>query len=123
MCCDNCALLCQCDNHVQTMKFERNVSSPHNIPAKTRPVSVVQRQELHQKLLSYRKTLIPESVKEFMPVGHPNVFFEFSQFQIDQVLCNCEHLFTLTDIVEHVEIWRHVHANNVFPAFSERNLW
>jgi hypothetical protein len=103
------------------MEFGKNadVRSYSSIPAKTRPVSDAQRQELHQKLLTYRKTLLPKSVTEFMPVGAPNVFFEFSQFQISQVLNNCEHLFTLADILEHVEIWRHVHANNVLFALHE----
>jgi hypothetical protein len=50
------------------------------------------------------------------------VFFEFSQFQISQVLNNCEHLFTLTDILEHVEIWRHVHANVLFTLLLEEEF-
>ena len=58
-------------------------------------------------------------MKEFMPVGHPNVFFEFSQFQIDQVMTKCEHRFTLADIWEHVEIWRSAHANNIFLGLNE----
>ena len=121
LCCDNCALLCQCNNSIQTMEFGKNayVRSYSSIPAKTRPVSDAQRQELHQKLLTYRKTLLPKSITEFMPVGAPNVFFEFSQFQISQVLNNCEHLFTLADKLEHVEIWRHVHANNVLFALHD----
>ena len=40
-----------------------------------------------------------------MPVVHPNVVFEFSQFQIDQVMTKREHLFTLADIWELVEIY------------------
>lgn len=64
-------------------------------------------------------------MKEFMPVGHLNVFFGFSQFQIDQVTTKYEHLFTRADIWEHVEIWRSAHANNVLLApnktFSDMN--
>ena len=81
MCCDSCALLCQCNNHVQTMEFGKNASPSQNHPAKTRPVSNVRRQELHQKLVSYRKTLIPQSVKEFVPVGHPMCFLNFATFK------------------------------------------
>ena len=53
MCCDSCALLCQCNKHVQTMEFGKNAISSQNHPAKTRPVSDVQRQELHQKLVVF----------------------------------------------------------------------
>jgi hypothetical protein len=56
---------------------------------------------------------------EFMPVGPPNVLFEFSQFQIEQVLNNCHHLFTSTNILEHVEIWRRVHAENICLVLHE----
>lgn len=121
MCCTNCALLCQCNDPVQTMEFGTNSSerSRCDISVKTRPVSDAQQRQLHEKLLAYRKTLIPKTVTEFMPVGPPNVFFEFGQFQIDQVLNNCKHLFTMADILEHVEIWRYIHANNIFFALNE----
>ena len=29
-------------------------------------------------------------------------------------------MFTLADILEHVQIWRHIHANNVFNALNEK---
>ncbi|CAB4033184.1 mediator of RNA polymerase II transcription subunit 34-like, partial [Paramuricea clavata] len=84
LCCDNCALLCQCNNSIQTMEFGKNadVRSYSSIPAKTRPVSDAQRQELHQKLLTYRKTLLPKSVTEFMPVGAPNVFLNLDDIPL-----------------------------------------
>ena len=47
------------------------------------------------------------------------MFFEFGHNQIAQVLQNCDHLFTIVDIVDCVEIWRNVHANNIFSAVSE----
>lgn len=121
MCCTNCALLCQCNDPIETMEFGTNSSerSRSDISVKTRPVSDAQQLQLHEKLLAYRKTQIPKTVTEFMPVGPPNVFFEFGQFQIDQVLNNCKHLFTMPDILEHVEIWRYINANNIFFALNE----
>ena len=119
-CCDNCALICQCGDCCRTMHFGKNAEvTVQSIPAKLRPVSDSQRQQLHQNLLAYRKSLFPKSVAEFMPVGPPNIFFEFGQFQIEQVLSNCQQLFTLDDILEHVEIWRNIHAHNVFLALHE----
>ena len=58
-------------------------------------------------------------LKEFIPVGSPNVLFEFGYYQIEQVIKNCDHLFTFKDIVHHVELWRHAHVNNIFMALSE----
>ncbi len=121
LCCDNCALLCQCTKMLEKMELGKNVQEActGSIPIKTRSVTDAQRQVLHQKLLAYRQKLLPNSVTEFMPVGPPNVFFEFSQFQIEQVLNNCHHLFTVAGILEHIEIWRQVHAQNVCLALHE----
>ncbi len=121
LCCDNCALHRQCTKMLEKMEFGKNVEEActGSIPIKTRSVTDAQRQELHQKLLAYRQKLLPDSVTEFMPVGPPNVFFEFSQFQIEQVLNNCHHLFTVAGILEHIEIWRQVQAQNVCLALQE----
>ena len=35
------------------------------------------------------------------------------------MLQNCDNHFTIFDIVDSVEIWRNVHANNIFNAMSE----
>jgi hypothetical protein len=34
-------------------------------------------------------------------------------------LNNCHHLFTVAGILEHIEIWRQVHAQNVCLALQE----
>lgn len=52
-------------------------------------------------------------------VGVPNVFLEFSRFQIEQVLRNCHKLFTLEDVVTNVEIWRTQHAVGVLSAIAQ----
>ena len=78
-----------------------------------------QQNQLKKKLLQYRDSLLPSSTAEFIPVGSTGIFFEFGHYQIAQVLQNCDHLFTIVDIVDCVEIWRNVHANNIFNAMSE----
>ena len=72
-CCDNCALICQCGDCCRTMHFGKNAEvTAQNIPAKLRPVSDSQRQQLHQNLLAYRKSLFPKSVAEFMQLKQNN---------------------------------------------------
>ena len=63
--------------------------------------------------------MLPKSVSEFIPVGTPNIFFEFGFYQIEQILKNCHQLFTIEDILSRTELWRHVHANNVYKILYE----
>eukprot|EP00112_Aurelia_sp_Birch-Aquarium-sp1_P013752 Seg2933.4 transcript_id=Seg2933.4/GoldUCD/mRNA.D3Y31 product="hypothetical protein" protein_id=Seg2933.4/GoldUCD/D3Y31 len=44
------------------------------------------------------------------PVSCSSVLLEFGQIQVEQVLQNCNNLFTLDDILSKVEIWRMAHA-------------
>ena len=43
----------------------------------------------------------------------------FSSFQINQILNNIDHLFTLDDIMQYVEIWRKEHAYKVLLLIRE----
>lgn len=71
------------------------------------------------KKLTYRTSILPISTNEFLPVGSTNILFEFDHYQINQILENCCYLFTMEDILEHVELWRNTHVNNVFAILSE----
>ncbi len=84
-----------------------------------RHVSKDQRTLLRQKLLNYRTSLIPATTEQFLPVGSIGILFEFDHYQIEQVLANCTHLFTMNDIVSCVELWRNVHANMVYTILNE----
>ena len=44
------------------------------------------------------------------PVSCPSILLEFGQIQIDQVLENCNNLFSSDDVLSKVEIWRMAHA-------------
>ena len=74
---------------------------------------------MYEKLVAYRKLLIPRSVEEFMPVGSTSVLFEFSFYQIEQVLKKCHLLFTMEDILSEIELWRNVHANNIYSMLAD----
>ena len=122
LCCDWCSKKCTCIDHesFNHMSFQKEllVCEKKCVPQK-RFVTNDQQNQLKKKLLQYRDSLLPSSTAEFIPVGSTGIFFEFGHYQIAQVLQNCDHLFTIVDIVDCVEIWRNVHANNIFSAMSE----
>ena len=119
-CCDNCAHTCKCANPVNIMDFGKKAEEVENLQAsRKREVTDMQRQMLNEKLVRYRKSLLPKNVKEFIPVGTSSVLFEFGFYQIEQVMNNCHALFNMEDILSKVELWRHVHANNIYVMLSE----
>ena len=63
--------------------------------------------------MQYRESLLQSSTDVFIPAGSTGILFEFDHYQISQVLRNC------VNITNQVEVWRHVHANNIFKCMSE----
>jgi hypothetical protein len=102
------------------MDFGKKAEEVQNLQAsRKREVTDMQRQMLNEKLVRYRKSLLPKNVKEFIPVGTSSVLCEFGFYQIEQVMNNCRALFNMEDILSKVELWRHVHANNIYVMLSE----
>ena len=99
--------------------MKRNVSCEKKRVPQKRFLTNDQQNQLKKKLLQYRDSLLIPSTAEFIPVGSTGIIFEFGHYQIAQVLQNCDHLFTIVDIVDCVEIWKNVHGNNIFNAMSE----
>lgn len=120
LCCDQCSKKCDCSNHsnICMMSFITTVPDKKSIDRK-RHVSNVKKGLLHKKLLDYRASLLPTSTEEFIPVSSTAILFEFDHYQINQVLDNCDHLFDMNDIISCVELWRNIHANNVYVALSQ----
>jgi len=51
-------------------------------------------------------------------VSCPNILLEFNRFHIQQVVDNCQHLFTIKDIVRSVELWRLKYAFQVLIVLA-----
>ena len=100
-CCDICSQECGCQSPKTMIKFDS--SRPHHKSTKVRQVCEAQKEMFHQKLNEYRRSLLPNRNDHFLPVGSLNLLFEFGFYQISQVMKNCHQLFTLEDIVQHVE--------------------
>ena len=47
-----------------------------------------------------------------------SVHKEFDSFNINQVLSNCEYLFTIQDIDNCVEIWRKIYARDILTIIN-----
>ena len=117
-CCDNCAKLCNCSDiccdwiTIQKSYNPKEFSciSGHN---KKRTVSEEQKNGLHKLLQEYRKKLIMDKRLSLSSVHN-----EFDSFHINQVLSNCEYLFTIHDINNCVEIWRKIYAGDILTIIN-----
>ena len=84
----------------------------------TRHASKQKLKELEKKLLNLHHDLAKEVETPTM-VSCPNILLEFNSFHIEQVLGNCKQLFTVQDILNNVEIWRHNYAIIVLEIIRE----
>ena len=100
----NCALLLY-----QIKKDEKDI---HNCQ-----VSKYQLQTLHAHLTDYlmRVRSFKENQKSVYWLGKN---FEFTEFQVTQVIKNCQYIFTIEDVFANVEIWWYMHAKNVLAILS-----
>eukprot|EP00112_Aurelia_sp_Birch-Aquarium-sp1_P006879 Seg1751.5 transcript_id=Seg1751.5/GoldUCD/mRNA.D3Y31 product="ATP-dependent DNA helicase RecQ" protein_id=Seg1751.5/GoldUCD/D3Y31 len=115
LCCDICKKTCSsCATHDKLVTFKDHQQP--TVPRKIRSVSHAQRTKLECKLMVYRASLLPKTTKEFIPVSSTSILFEFDVYHIKQVLEHCQYLFNITDIMKYIELWRAVHANNVYLA-------
>ena len=123
-CCDICAKDCQCN---ESSCLAKKILWPMSVLDEDEPSSIVVRHVskeskklLKKKLQSYRRaSLLPSSTDSFTPVSYPNLFLEFGEVQIKQVLEHCDKILTISDIMKYVEIWREVYANNILLALYE----
>ena len=126
-CCDICTLSCQCqgsycniDLHMPCMS-ELFLSRTNQ---QCRKVSEDQRKTLTIKLRLLQKKLVMKAVvgdenNAPITVSYPNIFLEFEQEQIDQILNHAGMMFTLGDLRENVDFWKKSHVNAVLQIFNE----
>ena len=103
---------------------------PTKLPVPTavvkRTVTAKQHDQLKEKLILLQKQLMLPILENFSGHSgniispHTKAFLgTFSSFQINQILKNIDHLFTLDDIMQYVEIWRKEHAYKVLLLIRE----
>ena len=125
-CCDFCARDCNCglDCRKSSLEYQFfNMCSENEAEAESqrqsRNISLPQRKLLEDKLKSYSFSLLPGKEDQLKSVSYPNTIYEFGRFQIKQIMDSSHKLFTLSEILKHVEIWRHTHAVSVLNILND----
>ena len=128
-CCDVCAANCKCGEDNCQDKWtphdenddlpEPRIGLSSDTPDhQQRNVSKEKMKTFQVKLINFHKELAIQNETKTM-VSCPNVLFEFNSFHINQVLRNCHRLFSLKDILDHVEIWRTKYATAILQILSD----
>ena len=76
------------------------------------------RKLLQNRLLDFHKELANEVAVDSM-VTCPNILLEFNSFHNNQIICNCHLIFTVKDVTEIVEIWRHQYAVAIIQTMND----
>ena len=112
LCCDNCALKCECGcTYCGVQSCYPATSNTPSPLLKTRDVPIAKREELRSKLVSYYKEIVQSLKKSTTQEGKAKVLFApkfllgFSELHILQTVQHCHEIFSYSDIYNHVEIW------------------
>lgn len=122
-CCDNCANLCCCGDEDCKAKLGLGipeVSDVEEAPQQTRPVNPEQKKILKTKLKSFRYDLIKDHKEKVLnTVSLPTSFLEFGSIQILSIVKNCHKLFSISDVMKYVEVWRKSHAHGILTVIND----
>lgn len=74
--------------------------------------------------MKYRKSLVMNLIGKSVggnvnSLTNVNVLLGFSEIQIEQVIKNCNELFSLDDVLEVVEIWNMHHTQKILTIISQ----
>ena len=126
-CCDICAKTCACGKvDCPTNVLPEVTTGLDQGQARIRDVTAEQKQQLGKKLIVLKKELNILLFERF--IAHsgklhtaelPLFLNQFSTFQIDQILTGAHALFSINDIVSHVEIWKRDHAVQVYKTLHD----
>ena len=116
ICCDICAESCTCQGGHCNMDLHLPILVEDE-EEHSRTICNEKLLELKEKLHALKKTLIRDSIaiKEHNAsiIGCPTKLLEFGAVQIQQVIDNAEHIFSIPDVLKHVDIWQRKHAVSV----------
>ena len=95
-----------------------------NINLRAREITNSQREHVQNELTIYYKTLLRKLLKstantEVKTLTSISYLIGFSDKQIEQVLNNLEHLFTMKDVCHFVESWDLQHAHKILAIVKE----
>ena len=128
-CCDICQSRCDCGNcssiwsptisaDAKDQPMIMIGSLAHTPTQCLRAVTSSQKEELSRQLWSLRQRLFRD-VDCTTAISCPSVLFEFNSYHIEQVVQNCHSIFTIADVLHHVEIWRDCYAVGILNVLME----
>ena len=117
-CCDVCKRKCIADCCIfdeckQDKFYFVNETSSEGLNLKKREVSNQNKELVHELLQHYMDGINDSTVPS------KNIYTEFSQYHITQVLKNIEYIFCKVTLKQHVEIWRREHALKILVILNE----
>ena len=128
LCCDNCSSKCKCGapNCGELTKYPAQIQQDSTVSnsCQIREVLPAQKICLQSKLISYHNSFVRDMKSksmsaEFKTLIDIKFLIGFTVQQISQVLDNCDKLFSIDDILTHVEIWDIKHAHNILGMIAE----
>ena len=119
-CCDKCVKTCKCKDGGCDVNLYLPVPETVCIYKKQRTLTEEEKEKLHRKLcLLHKNILMTTSSSPSDHIGFPTSLMQFGKSQIQEIMENCNVLFTVGDIMEHVNIWQHKHAMSVLKIFHD----
>ena len=121
MCARNCS--CGEDNCTKNEMLIESSSTSLN-EAVTSPLSYSVVRCINNELIKKLRNYLKEYLKEWILKCSKGVIllqsslFEFSNFQIHQVIANCDKIKTLEHVEDFVEVWRKEHSQAILLALD-----
>lgn len=119
-CCDVCAKTCSCGHDGCTKSNEMELSMPSQpdtpLFSSVRSVNDEQKNSLKNCLQTYLKEWVVKCSTGSIVL--PSILLEFSQFQIHQVIENCDKIRTMMHVEHFVEVWRKEHGIAILMALN-----
>ena len=124
--CDNCASRCNCntaDCSNYTLFVVNSKTTTESSVQNKREVNDLQKKDVEKALIKYRKSLVMGLIGksahgQLASLTNINTLLGFSELQIEQVVSNCEQIFSLEDVMRTVEIWDTCHAKKILDVLG-----
>ena len=120
MCCDICAESCRCQG--KNCDMDLHLPTVEDDIEQSREISKQQTSELEQRLDDLRKTIVKDSIalkeqNQASIFGCPTKLLEFGTDQVQQVIDNAKHIFSISNVLKYVDIWQKKHAVSILKIF------
>ena len=126
LCCDTCELMCTCEtincpDILDSMNSLKSRITANTTSEKLRPVSIDQKQRLEGLLRECQKMM-----RETLLESNPELFYAsvdnvtcFSNQLIQEIVCKCDSLFSVEDILEKLSVWKVDHAHKIYSCLCK----